>query len=133
MARLASAFGLGGLDKDAFAVIWTTTAWTIPANQALNLNPDLIYALVDTERGLLLLAESLVEKCMERYQLTGTVLATTQGKNLAGLNFKHPLAHVDAGYDRFSPIYLADYATADNDEIVIIAGVETAGYKVTLG
>jgi len=113
-AKLAAAFGLTALDKEAFAVIWTTTAWTIPANQALNLNPELTYALVDTERGLLLLAESLVDKCLERFQLTGTVIATTQGKTLAGLNFKHPLAHVDAGYDRLSPIYLADYATADD-------------------
>jgi len=113
-AKLAAAFGLTALDKEAFAVIWTTTAWTIPANQALNLNPELTYALVDTERGLLLLAESLVEKCLERFQLTGTVVATTQGKTLAGLQFKHPLAHVDAGYDRLSPIYLADYATADD-------------------
>jgi isoleucyl-tRNA synthetase len=112
--KLAAAFGLETLSKDAFAVIWTTTAWTIPANQALNLNPELTYALVDTERGLLVLAESLVEKCMERYQLTGTIVATTLGKNLGGLNFKHPLAHVHAGYDRLSPIYLADYATADD-------------------
>ena len=112
--KLAAAFGLESLTKDAFAVIWTTTAWTIPANQALNLNPELTYALVDTERGLLVLAASLVEKCMVRYQLNGTVLATTLGKNLGGLNFKHPLAHVDAGYDRLSPIYLADYATADD-------------------
>jgi isoleucyl-tRNA synthetase len=113
-AKLAAAFGLDALAKDAFAVIWTTTAWTIPANQALNLNPELSYALVDTERGLLLLAESLVEKCMARYALTGTVLTTTLGKNLGGINFKHPFAHVDAGYDRLSPIYLADYATADD-------------------
>jgi isoleucyl-tRNA synthetase len=112
--KLAAAFGLETLSKDAFAVIWTTTAWTIPANQALNLNPELTYALVDTERGLLVLAQSLVDKCMERYQLTGTVVATTLGKNLGGLNFKHPLAHVHAGYDRLSPIYLADYATADD-------------------
>ncbi|MDP3617833.1 MAG: class I tRNA ligase family protein, partial [Rhodoferax sp.] len=110
--KLAAAFGLSALTKDVFAVIWTTTAWTIPANQALNLNPELNYALVDTERGLLVLAESLVEKCMERYQLTGTVVATTQGRNLGGINFKHPLAHVDAGFDRLSPVYLADYATA---------------------
>jgi len=112
--RLASAFGLDSLNKPAFAVIWTTTAWTIPANQALNLNPDLPYALVDTDRGLLLLAETLVDKCLERYQLTGTVIATTPGKSLAGINFRHPLAHVDAGYDRLSPVYLADYATADD-------------------
>ena len=113
-ARLAAAFGLAQLDKDAFAVIWTTTAWTIPANQAINLNPALEYALVDTERGLLLLAASLVEKCLARYGITGTVLATTLGEKLGGLQFKHPLAAVDAGYDRLSPIYLADYATDDD-------------------
>ena len=121
-SKLAAAFGLDKLPNDAFAVIWTTTAWTIPANQALNLNPELIYALVDTARGVLMLAESLVEKCLERYQLSGTVLATTQGKNLALLNFMHPLYDVQDdqgvqgvyGYRRLSPVFLADYATADD-------------------
>ncbi len=117
--KLAAAFGLPKLDKDAFAVIWTTTAWTIPANQALNLNPELIYALVDTPRGLLVLVESLVEACLARYQLTGTVLATCLGEKLALINFKHPLAHVHAGYDRASPVYLADYATADDGTGVV--------------
>ncbi len=79
-SRLAAAFGLAALAKPAYIVIWTTTAWTIPANQALNLNPELEYSLVDTERGLLVLAASLVGKCMERYKLTGTVLATVQGR-----------------------------------------------------
>src|ERR1700754_2225325 len=79
-AKLAAAFGLPTLSKDAFAVIWTTTAWTIPANQALNLNPELEYALVDTERGILLLASALVEKCLARYALQGTVIATAKGE-----------------------------------------------------
>ena len=112
--KLAAAFGLPALAKDAFAVIWTTTAWTIPANQALNLNPELEYALVDTERGLLLLAASLVEKCMERYKLAGTVLATTLGRKLDHINFQHPLFDVHEGYRRLAPIFLADYATADD-------------------
>jgi isoleucyl-tRNA synthetase len=112
--KLAAAFGLPQLDKDAYAVIWTTTAWTIPANQALNVNPELEYSLVDTERGLLVLARALVEKCLERYGLQGTVLATVPGNKLGGLNFRHPLAAVHVGYDRLSPIYLADYATADD-------------------
>jgi isoleucyl-tRNA synthetase len=111
-AKLAAAFGLSSLSQKAFAVIWTTTAWTIPANQALNLNPELSYALVDTQRGLLLLAETLVDKCMERYQLEGKVLGTTVGKALNLINFKHPLHDVHEGYKRLSPIYLADYATA---------------------
>ena len=112
--KLAAAFGLAALVKPASAVIWTTTAWTIPANQALNLNPTLEYALVDTERGLLVLAASLVESCLLRYGLTGNVLATTLGEQLAGINFRHPLHAADAGYDRLSPVYLADYATADD-------------------
>jgi isoleucyl-tRNA synthetase len=112
--KLAAAFGIPKLEQPAFAVIWTTTAWTIPANQALNLNPELEYALVQTERGLLVLAAVLVEKCMERFKLSGKVLATTLGKNLGLINFKHPLYDVDAGYRRLSPVYLADYATADD-------------------
>jgi isoleucyl-tRNA synthetase len=112
--KLAAAFGLPALARDAFVVIWTTTPWTIPANQALNLNPQLEYSLVDTERGLLLLASALVEKCLERYELTGTVVATTLGQTLDEIRFRHPFAEVDAGYDRLSPIYLADYATADD-------------------
>jgi isoleucyl-tRNA synthetase len=112
--KLAAAFGLAQLSKDAFAVIWTTTAWTIPANQALNLNPELSYALVDTERGLFMCAESLVEKCLERWKLTGTVVATTVGKQLDRIEFNHPLSHVDAGYQRTAPVFLADYATADD-------------------
>lgn len=76
---------------EVFAVIWTTTAWTIPANQALNAHPDLDYALVRTPKGYLILAHSLVEKCLSRYQLNGEVVATTKGKSLAGLAFKHPL------------------------------------------
>ena len=112
--KLAAAFGLSQLNKDAFAIIWTTTAWTIPANQALNLNPELNYALVDTERGLFMCAESLVEKCLERWKLTGQVIATTLGKQLDRIEFNHPLSHVDAGYQRTAPVFLADYATADD-------------------
>jgi len=92
-AGLAKAFGLAALPegKKAFAVIWTTTAWTIPANQALNAHPELDYALVDTPRGVLLLAESLVDKCLERFGLEGNVLATAKGEALRDQVFRHPL------------------------------------------
>ncbi|WP_295857217.1 isoleucine--tRNA ligase [uncultured Xylophilus sp.] len=118
--NLAAAFGLAPLDKPAYAVIWTTTAWTIPANQALNLNPALEYSLVETPRGVLLLAAALVEKALARFQLEGSVLATVPGEKLGGLKFKHPLHDVaDAGsgtysYRRLSPVFLAEYATADD-------------------
>ena len=115
---LAKAFGLNelpaqdGAPKSAFVVIWTTTAWTLPANQALNVNPELVYALVNTDKGLLVLAVSLVEKCLERYKLEGHVVATTTGDKLGGLNFKHPLYDVHEGYKRFSPVYVAEYVSA---------------------
>jgi isoleucyl-tRNA synthetase len=105
--KLSAAFDLPSLAKQAFAVIWTTTPWTIPANQALNLNPALEYSLVDTDRGLLLIASALVQRCLVRYGLDGEVIAATEGANLGGIQFQHPL------YDRRSPVYLADYATAD--------------------
>ena len=122
---LARAFGLPALPgeggKKAFAVIWTTTAWTIPANQALNAHPELDYALVDTPRGVLLLAASLVEACLARYQLDGQVIATAKGEALQGLVFRHPLhdtVSVEEGgkysYRRKSPLYLADYVTASD-------------------
>ncbi|NUN61446.1 MAG: isoleucine--tRNA ligase [Burkholderiaceae bacterium] len=113
-SKLAAAFGLAALEKDAFAVIWTTTAWTIPANQALNLNPELPYALVDTERGLFVMAATLVDDCMARWGLQGQVLAVAQGEKLSGIEFEHPLHDVHEGYRRLSPVYLADYATASD-------------------
>ncbi|CAB5695640.1 Isoleucine--tRNA ligase [Delftia tsuruhatensis] len=117
--KLAAAFGLPSLDKPAFIVIWTTTAWTIPANQALNVNPELEYSLVDTERGLLIVASALVEKCLARWKLEGRVVASAKGERLDHMPFRHPLAHVDKGYDRISPVYLADYATADDGTGVV--------------
>ena len=118
-AALAAAFGLAALPesvrtggKKAFAVIWTTTAWTLPANQALNAHPELSYALVDTARGVYMMAESLVEKCLERYGLEGQVIATALGEKLRGLVFRHPLYDVHEGYRRASPLYLAEYVTA---------------------
>ena len=102
-AKLAAAFGLDALTKPAAIVIWTTTPWTIPANQALNIHPEFKYALVDTGERLLVLAEELVESCLKRYNLEGSVIATAQGSALELINFRHPF------YDRLSPVYLADY------------------------
>ncbi len=126
--KLASAFGLRALDKPAFAVIWTTTPWTIPANQALNAGPEVDYALVDTPQGVLLLAAALVEKCLERYKLEGTVLATAKGNVLDGLEFWHPLAEVHEGYRRKAPVYLADYAT-DQDGTGLVHSAPAYGVE----
>ncbi len=105
--KLAAAFGLASLPKTAYAVIWTTTPWTIPANQALNMHPEFDYALVDTGEKLLVLAKDLVEDSLKRYGLEGTVLATTKGQALDRIEFRHPF------FDRVSPVYLADYVGLD--------------------
>ncbi len=117
--RIAQAFGLASLPADkGYVVIWTTTPWTIPSNQALNVHPEFDYALVQTERNgeplLLILAHDLVNDCLQRYGLDGRVIATTKGEALSLLRFRHPLAGTDAGYDRLSPVYLGDYVTADS-------------------
>ena len=105
--KLAAAFGLPALAKPAYAVIWTTTPWTIPANQALNIHPEHEYALVDVGDRLLILAKDLVEDSLKRYGKEGSVIATTQGRTLERLEFRHPF------YDRISVVYLADYVGLD--------------------
>ncbi|MCX7945638.1 MAG: isoleucine--tRNA ligase [Hydrogenophilus sp.] len=99
--RLAAALGLSSLpSKPILALIWTTTPWTIPANQALNLHPDHPYQLVATARGLLLLAAECKTAALTRYHLDSAapVLGQSDGQALSGLIFRHPL------YDRPTPV-----------------------------
>jgi isoleucyl-tRNA synthetase len=116
--KLAAAFQLDKLPLDkGYCVIWTTTPWTIPSNQALNMHPEITYALVQTVRDgeplLLILAQDLAQACLANYGLEGTVIATCLGAALSEIKFKHPLAALDAGYDRFSPVYLGDYVSTE--------------------
>jgi isoleucyl-tRNA synthetase len=115
--KLRRAFGCDEDDLQRgpiYAVIWTTTPWTIPANQALNVHPDYQYTLIETNRGKLLLANDLKGR-IEKYAAMGIrrndpanlFVASVPGKMLEGLRFQHPF------YDRVSPIYLADYITLD--------------------
>jgi isoleucyl-tRNA synthetase len=107
-AKLARAFGLAEPPDGAIrAIIWTTTPWTIPANQALNVHPDATYAIVRTSRGHLLLAKDLVETCLARYRLDGSVVATAKGAALERIAFRHPF------YERASPVHLGDFVTLE--------------------
>jgi len=112
--KIAAAFGLVQLPTDkGYAVIWTTTPWTIPANQALNMHPEFSYALVETVRNgetiLLILATDLVESSLQRFGLEGRVIATCTGAALNLIKFKHPFADIDEGYNRTSPVFLGEY------------------------
>ena len=107
--KLAEAFGLDKLPVgNGWIVIWTTTPWTIPANQALNVHPEFKYSLVQTERGLLILAADLRDVCLDRYGLVERkILGECAGRALENINFRHPF------YDRLSPVYLGEYVTLE--------------------
>jgi isoleucyl-tRNA synthetase len=106
-AALGKAFGLE-VTGDAYAVIWTTTPWTLPANQAVSVNANLTYDLVKTSRGLLILAQDLAKATLERYTETDTaVLASCLGAALEELVLQHPFDN------RQVPIICGDHVTTD--------------------
>ncbi|MEK7439070.1 MAG: isoleucine--tRNA ligase [Pseudomonadota bacterium] len=108
LEKIAQAFGLAKLpDEKGWIVIWTTTPWTIPGNQALNAHPEHVYNLVATGRGMLILAADLRDACLARYGLSGKVLASCKGSALELIAFRHPF------YERLAPVYLGEYVTLD--------------------
>ena len=89
-------------------VIWTTTPWTLPANQAVAVNPELNYALVQVGEQRLVLAEAMVAATMQRYGVEDyKILATVKGERLEKLSVQHPFL------DRNVPIVLGDHVTTD--------------------
>ena len=112
---LAERVGLaqGRLDRAPFdLVIWTTTPWTLPANQAVALQGDFRYVLVEAdkegERYRLILAADLLESCLKRYGMTATViLAEAAGSALEGLMLQHPFE------DRRVPVILGEHVTLE--------------------
>jgi isoleucyl-tRNA synthetase len=94
-------------------VIWTTTPWTLPANQAVALHPQIRYALVDAAAAdgaarRLILAAELLEPCLRRYGMTAQrVLAQFAGAALEGLALAHPLQ------ERQVPVVLGEHVTLD--------------------
>jgi len=113
-ARVAALFGVAALDKPTSTVIWTTTPWTIPANQALNFHPELAYSLVDCGDRFLILGEALVAACLKRYGLNGRIVATARGADFDRVNFDHPLGQLHRGYRRRTPVMLATYVSAED-------------------
>ena len=96
----------------ASLVIWTTTPWTLPANQAVALHPDLEYAVVAVESGgrteRLIVAEGLLKDTMDRWGFEQhRVLAYARGADFEGVRLKHPI------YDREVPVILGEHVTLD--------------------
>ena len=107
-AALAAQCGISGMEADTYAVIWTTTPWTLPANQAVCVHPDFYYDFVKTSKGTLMLARDLVEGCMQRYGFVSwEVLGSVKGAVLEGALLKHPF------YAREVPLICGDHVTLD--------------------
>ena len=99
--------------------IWTTTPWTIPANVAVSVNPELTYAVVESESGepfkYLIVAKELAEKLSETFGNGLKVVAELAGEAIAGSTYRHPLAKKDSAFDRISPIVIGgDYVTIES-------------------
>jgi len=107
LEKFAVASAAAGQGPISF-VIWTTTPWTLPANQGVALNAKLNYALVQLPQQRLVLAEDMVSGIMQRYGITDyQCLASASGESFAGLALQHPF------YEREVPIILGDHVTTD--------------------
>ena len=112
---LAARLGLGPEELGTAAaevVIWTTTPWTLPANQAIAVRDEFVYVLVQAQAGAqvrrLLLAADLMEACLKRYGLTlERVLGRAEGRALEGLKVRHPLQ------PREVPVILGEHVTLE--------------------
>ena len=94
-------------EKQAYVVIWTTTPWTIPANLAVALHPEFDYVALDTEKGVLIVAEGLKDSFLATVGLTGEVIATFKAGLLERKRCKHPF------YDRDSIVLLGEHVTLE--------------------
>ncbi|WP_288162712.1 isoleucine--tRNA ligase [Dubosiella newyorkensis] len=101
--------GKGILDQDTYFVIWTTTPWTIPGNKGIALHPNMEYALINTNKGKLVVLNELIEELMPKFNIDEySIEKTFKGKELESITTIHPLYD-----DRESLVVLADYVTAD--------------------
>ncbi|MBT4256968.1 MAG: isoleucine--tRNA ligase, partial [Gammaproteobacteria bacterium] len=109
---LLSIFGVDASSDSLSVVIWTTTPWTLPSNQAVCLHAELQYALVrcDLENGseLLILAKDMVGTIMARYKCENyEILAEVSGEALENQQLQHPFV------ERNVPVILGEHVTTE--------------------
>lgn len=104
--KVAHLFG-AKTTKPIAIVIWTTTPWTLPANQAVAINADINYVLVECDKQCLIVAEDLLPAVTERVPGVGKILGRCQGKALELQLVQHPF------YARQVPIIIGDHVTLD--------------------
>jgi isoleucyl-tRNA synthetase len=96
------------------AVIWTTTPWTLPHNRALAFHPDFEYVVVETEKGLLLLAAERIAALEAECSIKEVrIVARFKGRDFEGMMFQHPFLPIQV------PGILADYVTLDQGSGIV--------------
>jgi isoleucyl-tRNA synthetase len=95
------------LVANASLVIWTTTPWTLPANRAVCVHPELTYVGLQVGERVLIVAEALQEKFLEAVGATGEVVGRWTGQELEGLKLAHPFMGIEV------PVILGDHVTTD--------------------
>ncbi len=96
--------------KDVYAIIWTTTPWTIPSNMAISMHPRFEYTFFEYNNDVYVVAQDLLGaflKDVEWDEADIKVIGSCSGQDLELLNTKHPLL------DRKSPIILGEHVTLD--------------------
>ena len=106
LKKLNELFATNIVDGISF-VIWTTTPWTIPSNVAVCINPELDYALIKLDGEHLVIAEAMIELCMERWGTTSELVSKTLGKNLVDISLIHPFI------ERNSELLHGDHVTTE--------------------
>ena len=106
LKKLNEVFETNIVDGISF-VIWTTTPWTIPSNVAVCINPELDYALIKLDGEHLVIAEAMIELCMERWGTTSELVSKTLGKNLVDISLIHPFI------ERNSELLHGDHVTTE--------------------
>ena len=106
LKKLNEVFETNIVDGISF-VIWTTTPWTIPSNVAVCINPELDYALIKLDGEHLVIAEAMIELCMERWGTTSELVSKTLGKNLVDISLIHPFI------ERKSELLHGDHVTTE--------------------
>jgi isoleucyl-tRNA synthetase len=107
-AELLKCFNVDDVIDNVSIVIWTTTPWTLPANQAVALNAEFEYVLVQSGNEALVLAEGLYKDVMSRCAVEDfKLLGSCAGSKLEGIKLQHPF------YDRIVPVILGDHVTLE--------------------
>ena len=94
LIKLSKAFSKE-IDSCSF-VIWTTTPWTIPANAAVSIGPELKYTLCSSKFGNLILASDLIDQCSERWDEDLEKISEAKGSDIKDVVLEHPYLKRDS-------------------------------------